>query len=307
MSQQKEGLILLISLGITGSLIGGGIWWFTQKPSSNLPNTTAPTATGDRLPPPPSPGEVANLAEKTYQVPSNTVIKINGATSMVSINKVLGRLFEKNYPNSQVKTDGFGSDKGILGLMMGDINLAAVSRPLSQKEIAQGLVQVPVAEDRIALVVSKQNPFSGSLSQQQVKDIFQGKITNWSALGGQSAPIQVINRPAISGTHQSFQALVLQGENFGTTANIQTLEKDTTTLLLRALGKNGIGYATFSQVRDQQTVRILPIQDMTPDNANYPYRRQLFYVYRNPTSEPVEAFLGLAISPQGQAAIALTE
>ncbi|MFM7189541.1 MAG: phosphate ABC transporter substrate-binding protein, partial [Microcystaceae cyanobacterium] len=58
---------------------------------------------------------------------------------------------------------------------------------------------------------------------------------------------------------------------------------------------------------DQVTVRVLPIDGVLPSDPPYPFRRELFYVYKNPISPPAQAFLGLAISPQGQAAIALVE
>jgi phosphate transport system substrate-binding protein len=114
----------------------------------------------------------------------------------------------------------------------------------------------------------------------------------------------VINRPPISGTYQAFQKLVLQDQPFGQGANFKTLERDATTPILNALGKNGISYATYSQVGKQKTVRAVAIDNLTPDAANYPYIRELYYAYKNPPTPQVKAFLGFATSPQGQAAIA---
>ena len=164
---------------------------------------------------------------------------------------------------------------------------------------------VTVTQDAIALIVGKTNPFNQGLSSNQVADIFQGKINNWSAVGGAAATIRVINRPAISGTHQAFKELVLKKGNFGTTPNITTLQRDATTPLIQALGIDGIGYATFAQVANQQTVRVLAIDGLTPDGSSYPYQRSLYYVYKDPANVGVQAFLGYATSPQGQQALAL--
>jgi len=44
---------------------------------------------------------------------------------------------------------------------------------------------------------------------------------------------------------------------------------------------------------------------LRPDQANYPYRRGLFYAYRNPLNDGTKAFLGLALF-EGKQAIGQT-
>ncbi|MEG4520404.1 hypothetical protein QUB77_29670 [Microcoleus sp. AT9b-C3] len=116
--------------------------------------------------------------------------------------------------------------------------------------------------------------------------------------------MKVINRPAVSGTYQTFKEQVLGGSEFGTASNITTLvRRDATTPLLQALGNNGIDYATFAQVINQKTVRVVPVNSATPDAGNYPYKRQLYYAYKNPPSQAVKDFLGYATSSEGQKAM----
>jgi phosphate transport system substrate-binding protein len=280
-------------------LLGGSYWcFFLQKPNPDNPQTVttpnnAVNATNNPTFPLPS------------SVPNGTTVKIDGSTSMVVINKNLQTAFEKQFPGTKVITMGSGSNVGIQDLLAGKVDIAASSRPLTAQEQSQGLVPVPVTTDAIALIVGKTNPFNQGLTSSQVADIFEGKINNWSAVGGKPATISVVNRPSISGTHQVFKELVLKGAEFGTTPNIITIPRDATTSLIQALGNNGIGYATFAQVRTQQTARVLAIDGLTPDASAYPYQRQLFYVYKNPPSPAVQAFLGYATSPQGQQVIVL--
>jgi len=40
-----------------------------------------------------------------------------------------------------------------------------------------------------------------------------------------------------------------------------------------------------------------------PDAETYPFQRSLFYVYRNPIDPAVKAFLGFALSADGQSRI----
>ncbi len=297
MSQSKETGILVLSLLITGAILGGGVWFFTRNANVSSQPQSSPS-----LPSPPKPTDVSVLGEPT-QVAKGTQIKIDGSTSMVGINEALKNNFEQKFPGTLIQTDAKGTDKGILGLLTGAIDIAAISRPLTAQEQAQGLAAIPIAKDAIAIMVGQDNLFRKGLTQEQIKDIFQGKITNWSQVGGKDAPIKVINRPPISGTYQTFQALVLGGENFGNTPNFINLERDATTPILQALGKDGISYATYAQIINQQTVRAIAIEGLTPEANNYPYVRTLYYAYKNPLKSSVKDFLGYATSPTGQDAV----
>jgi len=249
------------------------------------------------------PGNLAQRFPRQASVPAGTTISIDGSTSMVLINEALKTSFLNTYPGSVVNTAATGSDNGIQALLGGSVNLAAISRPLTASEQSQGLEAVPVARDRIAIVVGASNPFRRSISSSQLQQIFRGEISNWSSVGGPDRPIRVLNRPSVSGTNQAFRELVLGGADFGKTPNITTLDRDATTPLLRLLGSDGISYATFDQVADQQTARVIAIDGSMPDADSYPFQRSLFYVYRKPIDPAVNAFLGFALSADGQSRI----
>jgi len=249
------------------------------------------------------PGNLAQRFPRQASVPAGTTISIDGSTSMVLINEALKTSFLNTYPGRVVNTAATGSDNGIQALLGGSVNLAAISRPLTAAEQSQGLEAVPVARDRIAIVVGASNPFRRSLSSSQLQQIFRGEISNWSSVGGPNRPIRVLNRPSVSGTNQAFRELVLGGADFGKTPNITTLDRDATTPLLRLLGSDGISYATFDQVADQQTARVIAIDGSMPDADSYPFQRSLFYVYRKPIDPAVNAFLGFALSADGQSRI----
>lgn len=280
-------------------LVAGGYWYFfMRKPAVQVNNPTGTTPVAPVAGTAPTPN--SNVTAPNSVAPGTTVIRIDGSTSMVTINENLKRGFQGQFPGSTVTTNASGTDKGIQDLVAGKVDLAAISRPLTPQEQTQGIVAQPIAVDSIAIVVGINNPFQAGLNSSQVKDIFEGNITNWSQVGGSAGKIKVINRPAISGTHQTFKELVLGGGNFGTTPNITTLPRDATTPLLQALGNDGIGYATYIQIANQKTVRSVAVNDTTPNSPTYPYKRQLYYAYKNPPSPGVQAFLGYTTSPQGQ-------
>ncbi|NJR73439.1 MAG: PstS family phosphate ABC transporter substrate-binding protein, partial [Scytonema sp. CRU_2_7] len=200
-----------------------------------------------------------------------------------------------------------GTNKGIQNLKDGRVLIAASSRPLNADEAQAGLVQIPIARDALAVAVGVNNPYKGELTMEQLKGIFQGKITNWSQVGGPNLPIKIINRSPDSGTYTFFQEVVLLGESFAPDSmNFSTMKKDETTLLLRALGDNGISYSTVSQIENQKTVRIVPINGISPTekaaikNSTYPISRVVYLVVPRKTSPGAKQFIDFAISPGGQ-------
>ncbi|AFW93133.1 ABC-type phosphate transport system protein [Anabaena sp. 90] len=293
---QRSGPPPIVFILLFLGLLGGGYWWFFMRNPAPNPTATQPESNSPA-------GATSGAFPLPKTVASGTTVKIDGSTSMVTINQNLKNGFEKQFSGTKVDAVANGTDKGIQDLLAGKVDIAAASRPLTAQEQSQGLKAVTVTQDAIALIVGKANPFNRGLTSSQVADIFQGKINNWSAVGGSAATIRVINRPAISGTHQTFKELVLKGANFGTTPNITTLPQDATTPLVQALKKDGIGYATFAQVANQQTVRVVAIEGLTPEAASYPFKRSLYYIYKDPASAGVQAFLGYASSPQGQQAL----
>lgn len=316
MSQKNETGTLILALLITAAILAIGFWWFNRKSGLNIGSLTnggntntqnqPQTPQGSNATTPLAVSPVNNFPPPTI-LPIDTVVNIEGSTSMVQINQAIKTAFEQKFTGTTVNTQAGGTEKGIQSLIAGTVDIAAISRPLNAQEQSQGLVAVPVTKDAIAIVVGDQNPLgSKGLTPTQVLGIFQGQITDWSQVGGKPGNIRVINRPASSGTHQAFREKVLGGQNFGTTPNIITWPKDETTAVLQQLKTDGISYATFAQVANQQTVRIVAIDGLTPQSANYPYQRELYYVYKQPVTPQVQGFLGYVGSPEGQSAIAAT-
>ncbi|MGB8701009.1 MAG: phosphate ABC transporter substrate-binding protein [Thermosynechococcaceae cyanobacterium] len=300
---QRSGPPPIVFILIFLALLGGGYWFLFRKPAEapvgNAPNPPTNPVNGSAPPVAPS-----TSFQPPASVPSGTAVRIDGSTSMVQINETLKKGFQQKFPGTTVATNAGGSDKGLQDLQAGAVDVAAISRPLTAQEQGQGLMPVEVAKDAIAIVVGNANPFRTGLTSAQVMGIFQGQIQDWSAVGKTAGPIKVINRPAISGTHKAFQSMVLKGGDFGTGSNFTTLERDATTPLLQALNGDGIGYATYAQVANQQTIRTVAVDGLTPEAPSYPFTRSLYYVYKNPASPGVQAFLGYASSPEAQQLLA---
>ena len=312
MAKGKETTALLLTLLVTAGVAGGGYWYF-QKNANNAPvpdpqsvNSPSPTSTSTQ------PTTTQNGVNLDASLPDPNVLSIDGSTTMVVLIKELRNAYAQvnpNIPSTFGVPDGKpgGTDKGIQNLINNSAAIAASSRPLKPNEAQAGIQLIPIAKDAVAIVVGSNNPFKGNLTLGQLRDIYTGKITNWSQLGGANSPIKVINRATASGTRALFQDVVMLGQPFATdSVNFITWPQDETTAILRTIGNNGISYATVSQVSQQEIVRIVPIDGKSPLDPNvvksgeYPISRSLFLAVRKQTSPAVKQFVELALAPQGQ-------
>ncbi|MFZ4555723.1 MAG: substrate-binding domain-containing protein [Pseudanabaena sp.] len=260
MSQGKETIVLVLSMLITAGVAGGGYWYFSQQGKQVQSSTTTVNSSNPQN----TPVSVTSLNFDTT-LPNTSILSMDGSTTMVALVKDLRNAYSQVNPNTPTTygvPDGSptGSSQGLKNLINGSVAIAATSRPLKPEEAEAGIQLVPIAKDAIAIVIGINNPFKGGLTKDQVRDIYQGKITNWSEVGGTNIPIKVINSGVTSGTRQAFLDIVLAGQQFAPdSANFITWKQDETTAILRDLGDNGISYATTTQVEKQEIVRILPI------------------------------------------------
>lgn len=237
-------------------------------------------------------------------VPQGTTIRIDGSTSMANLSQSLKQRFEQQYPGTQVSVETGGTSAGLQALLDGKADLAAIGRPLTAQEEAEGLIAVPVARDKIAIVVGTKNPLSKSLDINQFAKIFRGEIKNWSQVGGTAGAIRVVDRPAVNDTRQAFQKYpAFETAPFETGATAVKLNDESAAAVIQKLGTDGISYLPENQVRGQAGVKVVSMHGTAPTNPKYPFSQSLSYVYKGAATPAVQAFLGYATAKAGQDAI----
>jgi len=139
---------------------------------------------------------------------------INGSTTVLPIAQKAAEVYMKENPDVSISVSGTGSGDGIKALIDGTTDIADSSRFIKDSEITNavenGVFPVPhrVALDSIVPVVHPKNPVN-NLSLEQLKKIYQGEITNWKTVGGESKEIVVISRDTSSGTYEVWHKIVL--------------------------------------------------------------------------------------------------
>lgn len=206
-----------------------------------------------------------------------------------------------------ISYEGVGSSSGMKGVLAGTFTLGGASRDLKQSELDAGLVPVVIAKDGISVVVNG-NVTIANLSIQQLADIYSGKISNWSQVGGADATIVVCNRDESSGTRGAFQEIVLGKTAYRNDAQICKENGDVAQTV--ASTPNSIGYVGLGFV---ETVvnsggKALMIDGVSPSvetviDGTYKVSRGLNVATIGTATGLEKAFIDYCLSPRGQAIV----
>jgi len=231
-----------------------------------------------------------------FAVPQGARVTVDGSESLSVVDEALKQQYEASFPGATVELATSGTEEALQALRNGDLDIVSMGRVLTEAEKAEGLQEIRLPREKIAIIVGPDNPFQGNLTFAQFAQIFRGEITDWSQLGGSSGAIRFVDRPDSSDTRLSISQYGVWQELGGFTpgAPVEVVDADSTDAVIEALGTDGIGYAVYSKVRDRSDVRILSMHQTLPDNPAYPYSQPRVLVHRGGLSPASQAFLALA-------------
>lgn len=229
-------------------------------------------------------------------------IQMVGSTSMEKLANALSEVFMEKYPDVTVTAEFVGSGAGIEAVNNGTADVGNSSRNLKDEEKAAGAVENVVAIDGIAVCVDTANTVTG-LTKEQLTNIYNGTVTNWSEVGGEDAPIVVVGREAGSGTRGAFEEL-LKLEDACVYAN----ELDSTGAVMAkvAATPGAIGYVSLDALNDSVAALALDGVEATADNikaGNYFLSRPFVMATKGEISEQselVQAWFDFVLGAEGQ-------
>jgi phosphate transport system substrate-binding protein len=137
-----------------------------------------------------------------------------------------------------------GSSQGVSDVQNQKADIAMLSG--NTDDLPTDLRLSNVALDGIAILVNKANKIN-ELNKTQINDIFIGKITNWSQVGGQSGLINVFSRNSKSGTYEAFKQLVL-APNATLPNSVKLFEESKQIIAAIESDPNAIGFSSFSSI-----------------------------------------------------------
>ncbi len=201
-------------------------------------------------------GEKKSTENNNISDLSGTIL-INGSDVLFPLTMKWAQEFKKEYPKIVIENRVTCSDNSLKLVQAGSIQVAMVSRPLTEQEVKDGLYAVPVALDAVLPVVSFDNDYiqpivQKGISVKKLAAVFNGSIKTWGQLLGNKATdaIEVCILPDTSGTSHcwaSFLQMDVKKLKGTSMYNNQSLANTV------AAKKFAIGYCSMSQIYDPKT------------------------------------------------------
>ena len=205
-----------------------------------------------------------------------------------------------------------------LNLIDKKVDLIFVTGPSAEelelaKEADIELEIIPIVSEGFVFLTHADNPVK-NITSQNLKDIYSGKITNWSELGGDDVAIIPYQRPVNSGSQTGFLDMVMQGETPMEAPEEQIIAEMGMLIDAVATYKNtsaALGYSYYYFVVDMwgnENVKLLEVDGVYPDNASissgdYPYTTAYYAVMRKdmPVDSSARKVIDFILSEDGQA------
>jgi phosphate transport system substrate-binding protein len=218
-------------------------------------------------------------------------ISISGAFALYPLAVKWAEEFQKLHPEVKIEVDGGGAGKGMTDVLADQVDIAMVSREVSDEEAKKGAIGFPTAKDAVVPTINEKNPFYAQLvkhgiTQQAATDIWiNGTIKTWGQLLGtqEQTPITVFTRSDACGAAETFAKWLgkhqedLLGEGVNGDPGVATAVSKNTL----SIGLNNIGYAYDNNtLKPLPGIRVLPVDSnnngkIDPDEDFYASKDQI--------------------------------
>ena len=175
----------------------------------------------------------------------------------------------------------------------------------------------PIAKDGFVFITHKSNPVD-SLTAEQIRDIYSGKITNWQEVGGKDLKIAAYQRERNSGSQTAMEQMVMEGRPMLSPISAKVYYGMGGLIDAVAEYEDGpasIGYTYYYYINNlykNDNIKVLKIDGVAPTNDNllsgvYPFATNYYAVMRGdePADSAARKLRDYLISPEGQDLIAM--
>lgn len=142
---------------------------------------------------------------------------------------------------------------------------------------------IPVAQDAI-LVIASEDVAASNITLEQLRAIYQGRVSDWEAINGQEQPIVTVSRESGSDIRSEFERMVMGRSRISAGARLVTSDVQMIDIVRQTEG--AIGYISAGY-RDQ-TMNFLRVDGIDGNNQAivqgiYPLRTTVYLIGRQPT------------------------
>lgn len=232
----------------------------------------------------------------------NGKLVITGSSTVAPLVSEIAKRFEARHSDVRIDVQMGGSSRGISDVRQKISDIGMVSRALKENEM--DIMAFPIALDGITMIVHESNPVD-ELTNEEIVDIYTGKIRNWSEVGGNDAPITVVSKAEGRGTLELFiKYFQIKGSDIRPHVIIGDNEQGVKTV---SGNKNSIGFVSLGTAEYDAgigiPIRPLPLNGVSAStenirNGQFPLSRKLNLVTNSEPDGLTEEFIEFANSKE---------
>jgi phosphate transport system substrate-binding protein len=239
----------------------------------------------------------------TPVAPPLVILKISGSGTITTVLEALKPAFEAAAPGYKLEVlSGSSTGNGVTGIIEGVLDVAAMARAPKDEETAQNIKYLEMGLVGQAIITSPTVTGVTSLNKQQIVDIFSGKTTNWSEVGGPNLDIILYVRDEDETSTKGLRKAILGDTPFPETAKVLFSQPDMAFSVEGTPGAIGIA-AWPSMVATKAKVQAVAIDGVKPDDASYPILGSAGIGYLADREGDIQPLINWLSSADGQSAL----
>ncbi|MEO3763930.1 phosphate ABC transporter substrate-binding protein [Streptomyces sp. B8F3] len=240
-------------------------------------------------------------------------MQASGSTTVAPVAADAAEALKAKGLDITVATQG-GSAGGIAQLGAGQIDIALSSKPLSDEDrsahAGTDFVTTQIGSDAVGVIVTKKVADAGvtNLTADQVRGLFEGKITNWSEVGGPDLNVFVYDKEPGRGTREVLDKYVYgdgkappppESGNFAIVGgNLETRNKLKST-------PGAVAPLSTGFIEGHNDLAAVTLDEVAPSSENvasgkYPMSRPLYMITNGEPKGTAKEFIDYILTDKGQ-------
>jgi phosphate transport system substrate-binding protein len=225
-------------------------------------------------------------------------------TLTYSCSNQIYKAFEKENLEAFTKATGINvsvytasSQSAVNRLIHGYSDIASTAREMYHRHTDYGYEQIPVCRDPLA-VVAKKTCQVENLSEEELRGIFSGEITNWEEVGGADLPVMVIMPDENTAANKNFRRLVMKDKEI----RHDFITYDSTMVLeaIKYFPCGSISFISRGAAVKYEEIAAIKIDGLSPSDKDYPYFQTFYYVTKGIPSDTVKKLIDFTTTGKGR-------
>ncbi len=212
----------------------------------------------------------------------NGRISIDGSSSVYPITEAVAEEYRRDHSDIRITVGVSGTGGGFKKFSRGETDISNASRPIKASEVKacaeNGIefIEVPVAYDGLAVVVSRDNEFVDHLTVEELKKMWepaaQNKITSWKQIRSSfpDVPLRLYGAGTSSGTYDYFTEAIV-GEAKSSRGDYTASEDDNVLVQGVSTDKGALGFFGLAYYEENKSkLKLVPIDAGKGGGPVYP-------------------------------------